>query len=115
MLSGVSGPNIGMRDAGSFHDWRKCSILPENACRLPATAFTMVTWIVRILLLLAGVITSWFATPDSANFSLVQAGVAIVLLAFFVSAAVFLPSLMRLFGGKGLTAANGLTAIVIPT
>jgi ABC-type uncharacterized transport system permease subunit len=62
--------------------------------------FSMINWIVRILLLLAGVITSWFATPDSANFSLVQAGVAIVLLAFFVSAAVFLPSLRRLFSGK---------------
>jgi len=62
--------------------------------------FSMINWIVRILLILAGVITSWFVTPDSANFSVVQAAVAIVLLAFFVSAAVFLPSLMRLFSGK---------------
>ena len=53
--------------------------------------FSMINWIVRILLILAGVITSWFVTPDSANFSVVQAAVAIVLLAFFVSAAVFLP------------------------
>jgi hypothetical protein len=66
--------------------------------------FSMINWIVRILLILAGVITSWFVTPDSANFSVVQAAVAIVLLAFFVSAAVFLPSLMRFFSGKGFPA-----------
>jgi hypothetical protein len=66
--------------------------------------FSMINWIVRILLILAGVITSWFVTPDSANFSVVQAAVAIVLLAFFVSAAVFLPSLMRLFSGKSFPA-----------
>ena len=66
--------------------------------------FSMINWIVRILLILAGVITSWFVTPDSANFSVVQAAVAIVLLAFFVSVAVFLPSLMRLFSGKSFPA-----------
>ena len=66
--------------------------------------FSIINWIVRILLILAGVITSWFVTPDSANFSVVQAAVAIVLLAFFVSAAVFLPSLMRLFSGKSFPA-----------
>jgi len=66
--------------------------------------FSMINWIVRILLLLAGVVTSWFVTPDSANFSVVQAAVAIVLLALFVSAAVFLPSLMRLFSGKSFHA-----------
>ena len=100
MLSGVSGPNIGMRDAGSFHDWRKCSILPENPCRLPATAFIMVTWIVRILLLLSGVVTSWFTAGDAANFDVIQGMVAIAILALVVSVAVFLPSLLRLVTGR---------------
>jgi hypothetical protein len=60
----------------------------------------MVSWITRILLLLSGAITSWFVAPEAANFSVVQGAVAIVLLAFFVSVAVFWPSVARFFSGK---------------
>jgi hypothetical protein len=38
---------------------------------LQTTVFNMVNWIVRILLLLAGAITSWFVAQDAANFSVV--------------------------------------------
>ena len=60
----------------------------------------MVNWIVRALLVLSGVVTGWFLAPDAANFSVVQAAVAISLLAFFIAVAVFLPALIRAFTGK---------------
>ena len=43
----------------------------------------MINWIVRMLLLIAGAVTSWFLAPDTANFSVVQGALAVVLLAFY--------------------------------
>ena len=54
----------------------------------------------RALLILAGVVTGWFVAPDAANFSVIQGAVAISLLALFVAAAVFLPSLRRVLTGR---------------
>src|SRR4029077_11098337 len=78
------------RGRAPWSDSRRAA--PGSVARRPCV---MINWIVRALLLLGGVVTSWFLAPDATNFSLVQAAVAISLLAFFVAVAVFLPALIR--------------------
>lgn len=55
----------------------------------------MLTWLIRLLLSLAGVVTVWFVAEDASNFGLIQAIVAIVLVVFFLGAAVFWQSLVK--------------------
>jgi len=49
----------------------------------------MLSWLVRLLLGLAGVVTAWFVAEDASNFGLVQTVVAIVLVVIFLGAAIF--------------------------
>jgi len=60
----------------------------------------MVNWIVRILLILAGVIAGWFVAPDSNRFDIIQMVIALFLFAFFLAVAAFWPSLVRWRRGK---------------
>jgi hypothetical protein len=60
----------------------------------------MVNWVVRILMLMAGLITSWFVARDASNFSVIQGVVAMLLIALFVSVAAFWPSIVGFFTGK---------------
>lgn len=53
----------------------------------------MLTWLVRLLLSLAGVITAWFVAADAPNFGLIQTTIAIMLVVLFLGAAVFWQSL----------------------
>ena len=55
----------------------------------------MLSWLIRLLLSLAGVITAWFVAADAPNFGLIQATVAILMVVFFLAAAVFWQSLME--------------------
>jgi hypothetical protein len=52
----------------------------------------MVSWIVRILMLVAGTVTSWFVAKDAPNFSVVQMAVALLLLTLTVAVIAFWPS-----------------------
>jgi membrane glycosyltransferase len=63
-------------------------------------AFGMVNGVVRILMLMAGSITSWFVARDASNFSVIQGVVAMLLIAFFVSVASFWPSIVGFLAGK---------------
>ncbi|HLW29141.1 MAG TPA: hypothetical protein VKY54_15530 [Kiloniellales bacterium] len=49
----------------------------------------MLSWLIRLLLALAGVITAWFVAEDASNFGLVQTIVAIMLVVIFLGAAIF--------------------------
>ncbi len=63
----------------------------------------MVNGVVRILMLMAGLITSWFVARDASNFSVIQGVVAMLLIALFVSVAAFWPSIVGFFAGKRST------------
>jgi hypothetical protein len=49
----------------------------------------MVGWIARILLILAGFITSLFVTRDALNFNIIQMVVAVSLFTFAIAIAAF--------------------------
>ena len=55
----------------------------------------MVSLIARVLLVGAAVVTEWFVAVDAPNFGVVQAMVAIVLLAFVVGVVAFWPKRWR--------------------
>ena len=57
----------------------------------------MLNWVVRMLLLLAGVITSWFVAREADNFSVIQGVVAMLLIAAFVFLAAYWPSVAQFF------------------
>ena len=52
----------------------------------------MISWIVRFLLIAAGVVTGWFIAEDAANFGVVQMMVALLLLTLTVAVVAFWPS-----------------------
>jgi hypothetical protein len=49
----------------------------------------MLGWIVRILLIVAGSITSWFVARDALNFNIIQMVVAVFLVTLAVMVAAF--------------------------
>jgi hypothetical protein len=51
----------------------------------------MISWIVRILMVVAGVVTSWFVTKDAPIFGVAQVMVALLLLTFIVAVLAFWP------------------------
>lgn len=64
----------------------------------------MISWAVRLLLLLADLVAGLFVAGDAPNFGVVQGMMAVILLAFFVFVLAFWPSrLTHLFNrvGKG--------------
>lgn len=63
----------------------------------------MLSWLVRILLVLAGVIAGWIVAPDSNQFSIFQMVIAVLLFTFFVAIAAFWPTVARWFRGKPST------------
>ncbi|AUH73010.1 hypothetical protein CAB17_13860 [Legionella sainthelensi] len=54
-------------------------------------------WIIRILLVAAGSITSWFVARDALNFNIIQMVVAVVLITFLVIIIAFWRDLSNLF------------------
>lgn len=54
----------------------------------------MIGWIARVLIVLAGFITSWFVTRDTLNFNIIQMIVAMFLFTFAVAIAAFWPTIM---------------------
>jgi hypothetical protein len=45
----------------------------------------MIAWLIRIILIPAGVIAGWFVARDAPNFGIVQAMVALFLIVFVVA------------------------------
>lgn len=54
----------------------------------------MLTWLVRIVLALSGVVAGWFVARESPNFSLVQMAASLLLITIVIAVATFLPSLL---------------------
>ena len=52
----------------------------------------MLSWIVRGLLILAGLITSWWVARDAPNFSVIQMTIALLLFILVVFVLAFWPS-----------------------
>ena len=52
----------------------------------------MISWIVRFLMIAAGVVTSWFVAKDAVNFGVIQLMVALMLLTLIVAVLAFWPS-----------------------
>ena len=52
----------------------------------------MVGWIARGLLIVAGIVTSWFVAKDAPNFGVVQGMVAVMLLGLVVAVLAFWPA-----------------------
>ncbi len=57
----------------------------------------MLGWIIRLLLVIAGAMTSWFVAKDALNFAIVQMVVAVVLFTSVIALFVFWPSLKASF------------------
>lgn len=57
----------------------------------------MLGWIVRILLVVAGFITSWFVAHDALNFAFIQMVVAVLLFTLVVAVIAFWPMLKDWF------------------
>ena len=51
----------------------------------------MISWIIRILMVAAGVVTSWFVAKDAPIFGVAQVMVALLLLTFIVAVLAFWP------------------------
>jgi uncharacterized membrane protein YoaK (UPF0700 family) len=51
----------------------------------------MISWIVRILMVAAGVVTGWFVAKDAPIFGVAQMMVALLLLTFVVAILAFWP------------------------
>jgi uncharacterized membrane protein YoaK (UPF0700 family) len=51
----------------------------------------VVSWIIRILMVAAGVVTSWFVAKDAPIFGVAQVMVALLLLTFIVAVLAFWP------------------------
>ena len=51
----------------------------------------MISWAVRILMIVAGVVTSWFVAKDAPIFGVAQMMVALLLLTFIVAILAFWP------------------------
>jgi hypothetical protein len=51
----------------------------------------MISWIIRILMVTAGVVTSWFVAKDAPIFGVAQVMVALLLLTFIVAVLAFWP------------------------
>ena len=60
----------------------------------------MFGWLVRILMVLAGVITSWFVGRDSHNYEIIQSMFALLLVAFFIAIAAFWPNIAAFIRGR---------------
>lgn len=52
----------------------------------------MISWIVRLLMIVAGAVTGWLVAEDAPNFGLVQMMVALLLLTLIVAVLAFWPS-----------------------
>ncbi len=52
----------------------------------------MVSWLVRGLLILAGIVTGWFVSKDATNFGVIQGMVSLVLIGLIVAVLAFWPS-----------------------
>jgi hypothetical protein len=52
----------------------------------------MIGWVVRLLMIAAGVVTSWFVAKDAVNFGVVQMMVTLLLLTLIVAVVAFWPS-----------------------
>ncbi len=52
----------------------------------------MISLIVRILLMVAALITSWFVAQDAVNFTFVQMTVAVLIFTLFVGVIAFWPA-----------------------
>ena len=57
----------------------------------------MIGWIVRILFVLAGAITSWFVAEDALNFEIIQTVIAVLLFTVAVFIIVFRPVIKNWF------------------
>lgn len=57
----------------------------------------MISWIVRLLMIVAGGVTSWIVARDAPNFGVVQMMVALLLITLVVAVLAFWPS-GRFFG-----------------
>jgi len=53
----------------------------------------VVSWIVRGLLIVSGVVTGWFVSKDAPNFSFIQGMVSLVVIAVVVLVLAFCPVL----------------------
>jgi hypothetical protein len=53
---------------------------------------TMVSWIIRGILIVAGVVASWFVTKDSPQFGVMEMAVAMLLIVFIVGVLAFRPA-----------------------
>ena len=51
----------------------------------------MLSWIVRLLLIVAGFVAEWFVARDSLNFGVIQAVVTLLLVAMIVAVTAFWP------------------------
>ncbi|MBA1159082.1 hypothetical protein [Microvirga mediterraneensis] len=51
----------------------------------------MLSWVVRGLLIVAGVVTGWFVAKDAPNFGVIQMMVALLLLTLIVAVIAFWP------------------------
>ena len=55
----------------------------------------MISWAVRLLLIVAGTVTSWFVAKDAPGFGVIQMMVATLLLALIVAVIAFWPARWR--------------------
>jgi len=60
--------------------------------RQPAEEEDMVSWIVRLLMIAAGIVTGWVVADDAPNFGVIQMMVALLLLTLIVAVLAFWPS-----------------------
>lgn len=52
----------------------------------------MISWFIRLLMSVAGVITAWFVAKDAPQFSIVQAVAALLLVTLIVAVLAFWPA-----------------------
>lgn len=60
----------------------------------------MISWLVRVLLIVAGAITGMFVARDATNFGVLQMFVMVALITMTIGALAFWPTVLSWFRGK---------------
>lgn len=57
----------------------------------------MMSWVIRILLFMGGIVASWFVTRDSNHYPIISFVSALLLLTIFISIWAFWPTICRFY------------------
>lgn len=71
--------------AGRYHAFRKLAGVRSRTTPFVRGENSVISWIVRLLMAVAGIVAAWFIAKDALNFGIVQAVIALLLVTLIVA------------------------------